>query len=251
MSENLDDILDGNDAEPPEETPPTDETPPAEETPPEEPAVEAEGDKPAEEAKPDVSPASVENKVDDEVTALRAELARIRAKNRDMEEANQQAQPPVEKPDFFEDPDGALQNLEHNVDQKITRVKIDMSESQARARHEDFDDKAKTFSELAAENPALWNQMAADPDPAEFAYKYAKETTRLKEVGNIDEFEARIRAEEQAKYAEMEKRLKALEAGDTPLPGSLSDTRATGGNSPPSVGNESLDDVVGADASHR
>ena len=247
MSEDLDAILTGEDgAEEAEQ--PRDETGKfaAEETPEvTEEAVESKGVETTEEVA-DESPSSEEPKVEDNVRAgLEAELARIRAKNRELEaRVNKPVEP--ERPDFFEDPDAALMSVEQRVDQKIARAKIDWSEQAARQRHEDFDSKIEVFTELANEDPRMWEQMTASPDPAEFAYKQANQVIKMREFENIGSFEEKIRAEERAKAEKLaaekyEAKLKELSS----LPGSLSDTRATGGNSSPPVTDESLEDVLG------
>jgi hypothetical protein len=207
-------------------------------------AVEPTGVEPAEEAA-DVSPASEDTKVAAIQAGLEAELARIRAKNRELEERVNQ-QPAEEKPDFFEDPDGALQTMEQRMEQKIARARVDWSEQAARRRYDDFDDKIGAFTELANENPALWQQMGQSVDPAEFAYTHADQAMKMREFGDIKSFEEKVRADERAKAeakvkAEYEAKMKELSG----LPESLSDTRAAGGNSSPPVTNESLEDVLG------
>lgn len=211
--------------------------------------IETTGEETAEEPAADVSPASEESKVEeDAVMAMKAELARIRAKNRELEERMTQRAEPEEKPDFFEDPDRALQTMEQRMEAKIARARIDWSEQAARQRHEDFDAKVEQFTTMANENPMLWQQMGASPDPAEFAYKQAAEAIRMREIGSIDDFESRVRKEEQLKS---EARLKAMEEKiaqyekTANLPGSLSDARAAGGNNSPSVTNEGLEDILG------
>lgn len=222
----------------------------AEEEPAEEPqeAVEATGEEPAEEPAADVSPASEESKVeDDKVAAMAAELARIRAKNRELEERmTQKAAEPEKRPDFFEDPDAALQTMEQRMEQKIAKARIDWSEQAARQRYQDFDDKIGVFTEMANENPVLWQQMATSPDPADFAYRQANQVQKMREFGSIDKFEEKVRADERMKaekaaLAKYEAKLKELSS----LPGSLSDTRAAGGNSSPPVTDEALEDILG------
>jgi hypothetical protein len=68
----------------------------------------------------------------------------------------------------------------------------------------------------------------------------------MREFGSIDTFEEKIRADEREKarkeiVAEYEKKLGTL----SDLPGSLSNTRAAGGNSSPPVTNEALEDILG------
>jgi len=253
MSNDLEAILSGNDpdeSEVVEESQPRDEHGKFASAEPEE-VVEEEptGEEPAEEAA-DVSPATVDAKIgnEDKVAAMAAELARIRAKNRDLEErANRKVdQPPEEKVEFFDDPDRALSMVEQRMEAKLQRKIIDMSEYNARQRHEDFDEKIAVFTEIASENPVLWQQMAVAPDPAEFAYKQANQVSKMREFGDLDKFEAKIRAEERTRTeAEFAKKYEDKLSELTKLPGSLSDKRAAGGNSSKVVINESLEDIFG------
>lgn len=241
MSEDLEAILTGEEVEAVEQ--PRDEQGKFAEV------TEPTGEEPAEEPAADESPSSEESKVEDKSAVqagLEAELARIRAKNRELEgRVNQQAQP-EQRPDFFEDPDAALTTLEQRVEQKIAKARIDWSEQSARQRYEDFDNKIEVFTEIANENPMLWQQMTASPDPADFAYKQADQVLKMREFGDISSFEEKIRADERIKAeekakAEYEAKLRELSG----LPQPLSDTRATGGNSSPPVTDESLEDVLG------
>ena len=207
------------------------------------------GEEPAEEAA-DVSPATVDAKIgnEDKVAAMAAELARIRAKNRELDERSNRKvdQPPPDLVEFFDDPDRALSMVEQRMEAKLQRKIIDMSEYNARQRHEDFDEKIEVFTEIASENPVLWQQMAMAPDPAEFAYKQANQVSKMREFGDLDKFEAKIRAEERTRTeAEFAKKYEDKLSELTKLPGSLSDKRAAGGNSSKVVINESLEDIFG------
>lgn len=246
MSEDLEAILSGNDgADEPAEQP---QEPVAEVA--AEPvveAVEATGEETAEPAA-DESPSSEESKVEDSPaeSGLKAELARIRAKNRELEDRMNQPPPQVEeKRDFFEDPDAALAAMDQRNEQKIAKLRIDMSETMVRDKYEDFDDKISVFTEEANKNPALWQEMGQAQNPALFAYKQANQVMKMREFGDIGSFEEKVRADERTKAeakirAEYETKMKEL----SDLPESLSDTRATGGNDSP-VTNDALEDILG------
>lgn len=257
MSEDLETILSGEDgAAEPVDAPQAAEQPQegevkadAEAQPgPAEEAVNTTGEEPAEEPAADVSPASEETKVeDDKLAAMQAELARIRAQNRELKEFQaRQQQQPEQNPDFFDDPDKALQSLEQRFENRIRTERINMSEHNARRRYADFDNKVETFMELANQNPVLWQQMSESPDPADFAYKQADQHAKMQQFGSIDKFEEKVRAEERAKVeaaikSEYEAKLKELSS----IPESLSEARAAGGNSSPPVTNEALEDILG------
>lgn len=224
-----------------------------------EPEAAPTGEESVAEALPDeaVSPAAEEPQVQvsDEIAGLKAELARRTEKTRALEQQmqqmqqflqSQQQQDQPQRPDLFEDPDAALSHIEQTFDQKLQRARIDWSEAAARQRYQDFDDKVTEWNQMATENPAMWEQMRASPDPAEYVYREATRAAKLREIGDISTYEAKVRAEERAKIeAEMNAKIEAEIKKRMELPGSLSDTRATGGNNAPPVTNESLDDILG------
>lgn len=85
-----------------------------------------------------------------------------------------------------------------DVEGLTTKVKIDISEVYARQAHEDYDEKVKAFTEAADQNPALWQQLAKSPSPAEFAYK--KGADHL-EMGDPDAWRERERAKIRAELS--------------------------------------------------
>jgi len=213
-------------------------------------STESTGEENTAETAADTSPVSEEAQDDDsDLAAMRAELARVRQQKRDLQqqlEAGQQEQP--EPVDFFQDPEGRVAQIQQDVQSDFTRKLINMSEYRAKQVHEDFDEMSSTFSELANQDPRLWGQMAEHPDPAEFAYQVAKRHEKMKQIGDIDTFEERIRAEEQkkaqAQLDEMKKRLDQLEAlGSTPA--SLSDKRAAGVTRTSDDTDDTLDSILG------
>ena len=199
--------------------------------------------------KVDVSPASEPDKRDEAIAGLTAELARVRSQKRELEDG---AKKEEERPDFFADPDAAIDGLEARMDRKLNEARLNWSETAAREQHTDFDEKISVFTKMANENPNLWMKMNSQANPAEWAYKQASNEVRFKDIGDIDSFEERIRAEERAKVlTEQSDNIESEIAKRAALPGSLSTQRATGGNSEPPVGDDNLDDVIGVDATHR
>jgi len=159
-----------------------------------------------------------------------SKLQEAEQENQRLREQLNQGEEPQGK-DFWEAP-------EEVVDSKITRVKLDLSESQARSRYADYENKLQAFAEDAQNNPALVKRMKADVDPAEFAYRHGEKVLKMQEFGDPADFEASIRAEEKARAdkrveeAVKEAKAEALkQAGN--LPPSMSTERAAGGNSNP------------------
>jgi len=61
---------------------------------------------------------------------------------------------------------------------------LNMSEAQAKSRHEDYDEKYESFKKMAMENPSIINTMTAQADPAEWAYQQAAGKLSMEEFGN-------------------------------------------------------------------
>ena len=213
-------------------------------------STESTGEENTAESAADASPASEEPQDDNsDLAAMRAELARVRAQRRELQEQLEASS--VEKPepvDFYQDPEGRVQQVQQDVQADFTRKLINMSEYRAQQAHEDFNEMSEAFMNLANEDPRLWHQMGEHPDPAEFAYQVAKQHTKMQQIGDIDTFEQRVRAEEQKRHEaqldEMKKRIEQLEAlGNTPA--SLSDKRASGVNQTSDDTDDTLDTILG------
>jgi hypothetical protein len=158
--------------------------------------------------------------------AMEAELAEMRTQF-----ARMQAKPPEQAPDFWDNPDAAMQarldqfgeTLLQRFEQKQQVERIDASEAQARAKHADFDDAFHAFRQAVQANPALAQQMTKASDPAEFAYQKGKTALDLERVGSIDEM---IKAE-RAKW-EAEARAVVQPAAQPMFPSSTVTERSVG-----------------------
>jgi len=158
----------------------------------------------------------------------------------------------TEKP-FFEDPDGALarqrQDFENKLNFSAISTKVQTSESIARSRYPDYDEKFAVFSQMVQEAPYLAEQAFSSPDPGEFAYKTAKMQKDLQDAGGAEqlrskmeaELKARIRAEIEGEYKKREEELKTQREE---LPGSLTDVPSKGVNRPVWGGPTSLDAIL-------
>lgn len=157
---------------------------------------------------------------------------------------------PAEAPkSFWDDPEAALKRTQEEVQRVAMNTRLATAEAIARSRYNDFDDKIAVFSELVQSTPGLQAQCLAAPDPAEFAYKTAKNHLEIKEFGSIDAYKEDLRVKMEAKIrAEIEASLKAkqeeLEKARAALTPSLTDARSTGVNKPVWSGPTPLDGIL-------
>lgn len=229
-----------------------------EEQEPETPEAEAPAPDPTPETKPEPTgeeqaapPAAEEPKQqqpsEDWEAKARAFMARAedeRRKRQQLEEQLKQAKP-EEKPDFWADPDAAIGQLEQKFEQRLQAERATLSESMVRAQFADYDQKLDVFAEMVQANPALSYQLAQSPNPALFAYKTAEKELKLRELGDPDEYRAKLEAEVRAKVeAELKEKLAAEATKAAAIPESLASARGGGAKSPEWAGPPSLDDIL-------
>lgn len=187
-----------------------------------------------------------------EKAALAKERERIRQKEQALE-AQRQQPTPEDKKGFWDDPEGAIATVEQRVEQRMLQERLNISEMYARERHADYQEKLDAFADMVRENPALYHQMMQQANPAEFAYKTASSTLKLKEMGDPQEYERKLRenieAELRAKIAaeaEAQKAAQVEEAIKQKLPKSgFSEKRSVGGvKNPPYSGPRPLGDIL-------
>lgn len=142
--------------------------------------------------------------------------AQLAAEREAMRQASEE-----EKPFLGEEYEQRFAATEANLREEVIKSKIDISESFAREKYDDFDEKLAAFTDLARANPSLVQQMRASANPATFAYKAAAEhlqVQKLREIGDPVAYEAGLRekikaeliAEQQAeKKAETEAAIRA------------------------------------------
>lgn len=151
-----------------------------------------------------------------------------------------------EKPYLGEEYEQRFAETRTEFQQQLLNQKLDISEAFAREKYSDFDDKLTIFSSLCQENPTLYEQMAAQANPAEFVYRTASNQQKLKEMGDPTEYENKIRADERARVAaEYEKKMAEEGKKRADLPGSIATVSAAGGaTSATWSGPTSLDDLL-------
>lgn len=137
---------------------------------------------------------------------------------------------------------GIKQELQSQFQQQLLAQKLDLSESFARDKHADFDDKLTVFESMVAENPSLYHQMIQQANPAEFAYKTASAQLKMKEMANPEEYETKLREKIRAEL-KAEQEAEAAKRGE--LPGSLAGARGVAGTKMPTyAGPAPLSDIL-------
>lgn len=209
-------------------------------------------DKPEPTSEQDADKSEEPDKTSDRISKLEAELAEeqkqrkaFQARAKDERGKRQDAE---KRPEFWNDPEKALDHIDKTVDQKITDVKINLSRAQARRQHADYDAKEEKFSEMCQGTPSLVQQMLDSDDPAGFAYQTVADADKIAEIGDLDAWKQQEREKmKQELLADLKKdgeeTLKKAEA----LPGSMDVTDARDGAQV--VEALSLDDILESKAS--
>lgn len=196
--------------------------------------VKAEEKKPEVKAEEKKEPEKPKEELTAKEKAAFAAVADERRKRQELERRLAELQPKpsaAEQPKaFWDDPEGALKRHEAAIAQTALNTRLQTAELIARNKYQDFDEKIARFSELVSNTPGLAPQWLNSPDPAEFAYRTAKNHMELQDAGSLEQMRAdiekKVRAEERAKVeGEFKAKAEALEKERAALPGSLSDVR--------------------------
>lgn len=168
--------------------------------------------------------AEEKSKEDDNVVRMRKSMKALKEENERLKAAQKQK----ERPDVFEDPDGAFRHTEEQINQRI----MAMSEEMARAQFDDYDERLERVQQEAQEHPAILEEIRGSAHPAMKAYEVGKRLASYDEIGDPEDFKAKVR--EQIREEEREK-LKAEESEKTKesLPDDLTSERNAGSRSGP------------------
>lgn len=211
--------------------------------------LEQEVEAKAEEPKQDSPP---ESEVEQEWTKTMAldERRKRQEIERELEALrNQRAEAEkVETPDVFENQEAFVEHMRGEMQAELAKSRIETSQEIMRSIHQDYDAKEAAFIEMARENPLLIQEMNQSRNPAKFAYDTAVKAEKLAMLDNVDELEARIRAEVEAKVraeieGESKQQAESLEQKRKSVPPSL--TNASGKSGFDSDTEETLEDILG------
>lgn len=156
---------------------------------------------------------------------LRAEA--LQAEIDKLKETNQ------EKPDFWENPDAALQALRNEVIEKeikplqdqMTSAYIDLSRQMTRSFVGDaeYDAAEKAFADAAKQNPLLVQQALESGNPGKYMYDTGKQFNAIDSAGgDLDSLKAQWRqeweAEQKSKLEKKDSKLKSVPESLTETP---------------------------------
>tara|TARA_R110002096_G_scaffold51370_1_gene134284 strand:- start:661 stop:1425 length:765 start_codon:yes stop_codon:yes gene_type:complete len=169
----------------------------------------------------------------DEREKRQAYEAQMRQMQSQLEKQNQQPAPTA--PDVLDDQAGFANHLQQSVREEIQTSKIAQSQAMMRMMHEDYDSMESTFVQMARQNPQLVQEMNASPMPALYAYETAKKAEKFSQMQNIDEYQAKLKAEitEQVRAelkAEMEGKVQSDADLSNSITPSIANARAAGTN---------------------
>lgn len=158
---------------------------------------------------------------------------------------------PSAPPDRYEDPEGYDRWLIESVQSRaisaarvvVENDRIATSADAAIAKYPDYADMAEVFLRLSAQNPALEQALRQNRNPAEYAYQTAKMHLELQQHGSLA---ALIAAREAAAVEKAKAEL--VKAGHTPaspqLPESLAAASSARSSAAAPAGPPSLDEIL-------
>ncbi|HEY7823643.1 MAG TPA: hypothetical protein VIG24_12450 [Acidimicrobiia bacterium] len=163
------------------------------------PTGEAEGHEPAQASTPEEE--SDEGEETAPIAAIVAERKKRQEAERRLKEYEERFNKaePQKVPDVFEDQEGFTRYIQDQVSQATWQARVDTTQELMRERHEDYDAKEAKFLEMATENPALLQDPAFQRNPAKYAYEVVTKAEKFEQMQNVDQYEAKLRAELETK----------------------------------------------------
>lgn len=246
----LDEVLNGE----AEETEEAEETPQGEESEEaeteetqgdEEESEETEGEKPDEESEEaeeeDEPPSSEDQDAQEPDTVPIKALQDERRKRQELQERlealeRQGNASEQETKDFWDDPEAHLQGMERKFHDALLNERINISESFARKRWDDLDDRLESFKEMIEQTPSLRDEMLKHPSPWEFVGEQVERQRKLAEFDSAEDYRKQLdadfskRVEAEAKKRAEKMVAERLEKSES-LPGSAADARQAAGRS--------------------
>jgi len=157
--------------------------------------------------------------------------------------------PEKERPDVFEDQQGAFDHIKSSLRDEITDRMFRISRAGMMREKNDYEELETEFMALAKETPSLRVDLLNHDDPAYFAYNTASKARLVKDMEDIEVTRDKIRAEEREKLiAEMADEKEGKNAKDAAkrdaITPSLATKRSTGTIEAETSELETIDDIL-------
>jgi hypothetical protein len=154
---------------------------------------------------------------EEQVAGAQAALVAERRKRQELERRLQEQAKPVEKKDFFADPEAALNERDQKIRAEHAEKFFVMSEDLIRDQHEDYDAVVQAFMADAEADPSIatrtFAEMQKARNPAAFLYKSAKLHGEMKAVGgDLGKYRETVEAPLKTEIATRDAKIKELEA---------------------------------------
>jgi hypothetical protein len=135
---------------------------------------------------------------------LEARLAEVERRAREPAKQEPKKEPEDEDAEFYRNPRAYVEaKLDAKLGaqrEEIEKRRIDHSVEAAKRRYQDYQDAERAFMDAANKSPALWQEMRAQYDPAEYAYQVGKSIQEMSGVTDLGAYKAKIKAEAIAEY---------------------------------------------------
>jgi BMFP domain-containing protein YqiC len=151
---------------------------------------------------PPAAKAKDEPKEDWTKAAVLDERRKRQELERKVAELEAKGQKPEAKPDFFADPDAALDRIKQETQAQLMASRLELTQELMRDSTPDYDELEAEFIDLAKDNPFLIKELHASKNPAKFAYQTAQKArlaASLTDGNALAKREAELRAEIEAK----------------------------------------------------
>lgn len=91
--------------------------------------------------------------------------------------------PEMEELDYSK-PEQVASAIQGRAELIATQKVVNLSRAMVKKQHDDYDAMETVFANAAKQDPSLVNQMIANENPAEFAYKTGKKLSLMQEMGD-------------------------------------------------------------------
>jgi hypothetical protein len=182
------------------------------------------------------------------MAGLKAERVKRQALEKQVQEfeANKAKTP---APDIFENQEAYTSHMTQKFDKAMFNERANQSEFFARREFKDLDSKVEQYQALLADNPSLGGQVQSAVSPYHEIVDIVDRHEKMARMENIDDFEAKTRAEIEVKVraeikAEMEGKADASQKTRDSIPTSLVGESSKGGiGKTPPPGNSTLSKI--------